>query len=456
MSTELLAALFKRRNEVEAAAQCWESAPETSSADASHFKGVSFSGTAPSAQEWLQQLEETPEEDILAEALAEDVAERRKAMPSHLPVVTTEDQERLRDLVATLAKMKQDFDAERESFAGVQEELSRREAELADREKAVEAERQEQRRRDEERANYPQPKWLENIEGTINIGVVGNSGVGKSLLINKLRRVRQGTAGWAPVGVNETTREPMMYPFPGQPQVRLWDLPGAGTTAVPSETYVQDMGLRYFDRVLICTAGRFTTMEVSLRAELEKHNVPFCMVRTKVDIDCWNNFEDNKRDEKTTLAEIREDLRQNHNVIDAYLVSSRDVDSYDMPRLVHELFPGMKRQMDPLAPSFCPTVPAWNDAWAMPVAFSPVLAGLQGRWSDAFRTIYLVHQSQAHVTLSNANRTVVPLTEGPGRVFWINRWYVTEESISKARRDGTLKWDPVLPVDQALFWTWAG
>ncbi len=99
-----------------------------------------------------------------------------------------------------------------------------------------------------------------------------------------------------------------------RPKVRLWDLPGAGTSAVPAETYLQeglvrleklkgwlmryflflffwklatwcnifpqvkatckgfwklscwsqDMGLRYFDRVVVVSAGRFTEMEAIL------------------------------------------------------------------------------------------------------------------------------------------------------------------------------------------------
>ena len=76
----------------------------------------------------------------------------------------------------------------------------------------------------------------DKVDGCINIAVVGNSGVGKSLLINRrvspsclavceaslvklvecsclfdrLRRMRPQAEGWAAVGVNETTREPTM------------------------------------------------------------------------------------------------------------------------------------------------------------------------------------------------------------------------------------------------------
>lgn len=454
MSTELFSALFKRRSDVDTGGESWESAPSTSSADASHLKDLNF--TAPSAQEWLQQLEQTPEEDMLAEALADGLAERRQALPRHLvPALSAEDAKRLGELAESLAKMQRDFAAEREGLVDAREELERREGEIRKREESIQAERESQLRREEERRNYPQPTWLENIEGTLNVGVVGNAGVGKSLLINKLRRMRPGAAGWAPVGVNETTREPTMYPFPGQPQVRLWDLPGAGTAAVPSETYVQDMGLRYFDKVLICTAGRFTSTEVALRAELERHDVPFLMVRTKVDIDVWNNHEDNGLDEKATVAQIRDDLKDNHCVACAYLVSSRDVDSYDMPLLVQELFPGLKRQMDASAPSFCPSAPAWNDAWAMPVVFSSVLAGLQGRWYDGYQAVYLVQGAQVHVTLSQGQRAVVPLTESQGKVWWCSRWFVSDDSLTKARRRAELRWSPTLQGDQPLIWWWS-
>mmetsp|Transcript_85199 Transcript_85199/g.260418 ORF Transcript_85199/g.260418 Transcript_85199/m.260418 type:complete len:456 (-) Transcript_85199:195-1562(-) len=454
MSTELLSALFKRRSEVETDGQAWESAPSQSSADASHLKDLEFG--APSALEWLQQLEQTPEEDMLAEALADGLAERRAALPAHmLPGVSEEDAERLRALVESLAKMQRQFAAERDGLAGTREDLERREQEVKKREEEIEAERQAQQQKQEARREYPQPKWLENIQGTINIGVVGNAGVGKSLLINKLRRVRPGGAGWAPVGVNETTREPTMYAFPGQRQVRLWDLPGSGTTAVPSETYVQDMGLRYFDKVLICTAGRFTCTEVTLREELQSHSVPYFMVRTKVDIDVWNNSEDNGADEKTTLQQIRDDLKTNHGVSSVYLVSSRDVEMYDMPALVKELFPGLKRQMDALAPTFCPSAPAWNEAWAMPVVFSSVLTGLQGRWYDAYHAVYLVQGTQAHVTLSQGQRAIVPLTESQGKVWWCSRWFVSEDHVSKARRLAELRWSPTLQGDQPLIWWWS-
>lgn len=453
MPSELISKLFKRRSDVEAGGQTWESTPGESSADASHLADLKFD--APSAQAWLQQLDVTPEEDALAEAIADGLAERRRALPKHLlSAVTDEDTARLNELAAQLATLQKALAEERSGLGEKREELLKREEDIRAREASLDAEQIAIHQREEARRDYPQPEWLENIEGAMNIGVVGNAGVGKSLLINKLRRVRPQAHGWAAVGVCETTREPTKYPFPGQPKVCLWDLPGSGTAAVPSETYVQDMGLRYFDKVLICTAGRFTETEIKLRAELEGYDVPFFMVRTKVDIDVVNNREDNAKEDNVTLFEIRSDLKRNHIVENAYLVSSRDPDSYDMPKLVKDLFPGMVRELDPSAKAFVPAAPSWNEPWAMPVIFSAVMAGLQGRWFDAYGTAYLVHGCEVHVTLGQKFSLVV-LREANGCVWWLNRWYVSEKAVQQARKKSELWWAPSSPQDGPLLWRWA-
>jgi len=472
MPSELLSALFKRRSDVESAGQVWESKPAESSADAGalHLEGLAFDG--PSAQEWLKQLEPSPEEDLLADAINEGLAEREQAVPSHLPLaVKPEEKRRLTELAAELQTLQDLFSKERERLGAEKEEVRAKQSEIAKREAELQAQQEEQKRREEAaqeaKRNYPQPAWLDKVEGCMNLAVVGNSGVGKSLLINRLRRLRPQAEGWAAVGVNETTREPSMYPYPNQPKVRLWDLPGAGTSAVPAETYLQDMGLRYFDRVVVVSAGRFTEMEVALRAELERHSVPYYMVRTKVDQDIANNKEDNFVEKQETLKQIREDLEKKHNVDtnSLYLVSSRDPDDYDFPRLLADLFPGLKRQMDPHAPAFCPAgtsgyqaghlaPSAWNDAWAMPPALSLVLSGLQGGWCDEYGCTYLVQNDCCHVTLRSSHYTLVPLSQDgcTGSVWWLQRWYVDEEAIRKARRSRELRWMPKQPQDQLLTW----
>ncbi|CAE7363482.1 GABA-TP3 [Symbiodinium natans] len=340
VAEELLSALFKRRSDVDSAGQqglldvwTWESRPAESSADAgaSHLAGLTFD--APSAQEWLKQLEPSPEEDLLADALVEGLAERQKAAPSHVPrTVKPEEARRLKDLVAELGSLQEQFSKEREQLGAEKEEIRAKAADIARREAELQAEKESQRSREEARRNYPQPAAaLEKVEDCINIAVVGNSGVGKSLLINRLRKLRPQAEGWAAVGVNETTR---------------------------------DMGLRYFDEVVVVTAGRFTEMEVALRGELERHGVPFRMVRTKVDQDIANNKEDNFAEKHETLKQIRDDLEQTHKVetTSLYLVSSRDPDDFDMqtPRHSAAFFcgPGLPKMAHrwsmALRPALCP------------------------------------------------------------------------------------------------------
>jgi len=67
--------------------------------------------------------------------------------------------------------------------------------------------------------------------------------------------------------------------------VVIWDLPGVGSPNFPQATYLRRMGIRYFDVVLLITSSRFTEAELMLAEELKNFEVPYFMVRNKVDID---------------------------------------------------------------------------------------------------------------------------------------------------------------------------
>jgi len=450
---ELLSALFKRRSDVDSSGQVWESQPAESCADASHLEALDF--TAPSVTQWLQQLEKSPEEDVLQEALTEELAERGANGPAHGPRAALEVcAAQLQELTNALEDARNKLQADLLAQAASQEELRWREAEVLKREQAVKEQEENQTLQEQARREYPQPEWMDNIEGTLNVAVVGNAGVGKSLFINKLRRVRPHTAGWAAVGINETTRVPTAYCFPDASRVRLWDLPGAGTAAVPSKSYIQVMGLRYFDKVIVMTAGRFTEMEVALRAELQQYSVPFFMVRTKVDIDCWNNLTDNGMDEVTTVAAISMDLKQNHKVENPYLISSRDDKAYDMPRLLQDLFPGLQRRLDPMAPAFQPGAGVWGENWVLPEILPEVVAGLQGRWRDFYGAVYLIQGAHAHVTLADGRSAIVELFRTNGQVSWCNHWVIIEAQVRQAVRTGELRWAPAVPGKAPLVWWW--
>jgi len=71
----------------------------------------------------------------------------------------------------------------------------------------------------------------------------------------------------------------------------IWDLPGVGTPNCPQATYIKDMGIRYFDVVVLMTATRFTEAELMLVKELQKWKVPFFLVRNKTDSDVLSEIE---------------------------------------------------------------------------------------------------------------------------------------------------------------------
>lgn len=453
MAGELVGTLLNRRSAVEKSGETWESSPTASSADASHYRGLAL-GAVP-AEEWLRnRAGEEEEEDLLQDAL-KDMLETRGPRPEHAPSqLTVEEAARLESLQKSLADLQRELAEQKHEIGSAREDLAKRESEIRAREQLVES--QWQRKQAQEQ--YPQPAWLESLDGTMNVAVVGNSGVGKSLLINKLRRLRPGAQHWAPVGVNETTMHAKMYTFPGIARVRIWDLPGAGTKNFPQETYIQTMGLRYFDSVLIVTAGRFTEMEIKLQSELETHRVPFFMVRSKVDIDVWNNKTDNHESEDATLQEIRDAFVQ-HGVACPYLVSSRHTEMYDMRSLVCDAFPGLDKHMDAIEFMFptAETKGGWNEPWALPAPLlSPVVDGIQGQWMDMNDgTRWLVDGNDAHVTLADQRTGVVHLVvHNDGRVSCIDDWHIDLESVKRAKESCELRWTPSDLSLKPLVWRW--
>mmetsp|Transcript_2998 Transcript_2998/g.5980 ORF Transcript_2998/g.5980 Transcript_2998/m.5980 type:complete len:349 (+) Transcript_2998:175-1221(+) len=207
---------------------------------------------------------------------------------------------------------------------------------------------------------YPLPEYLREAgyENSINIGIFGVTGSGKSSLVNALRRRKPGDPGAAPVGVEETTNTPTPYSLVDAdvklPEdviqgigtdvekkrntrpVRIWDLPGAGTCAFPSSCCVREMGLRYFDVVVLVVAGRMSTTDIKVAHELENFKVPAFIVRSQVDTDIENEAEDYG----TTGEEVQKKLRlemASQGFSHCFLVSSRKPDSYDFQQLSNSI-----------------------------------------------------------------------------------------------------------------------
>ncbi|KAK1883140.1 Interferon-inducible GTPase 5 [Dissostichus eleginoides] len=177
---------------------------------------------------------------------------------------------------------------------------------------------------------------LEEKKNTpLNIGITGESGSGKSTFVNAFIGKDNRDEGAAPTGCVETTMEVKPYPHPKFPNVKVWDLPGVGTTKFPAAQYLKHVGFERFDFFIIISADRFKENDVKLALEIQRMEKKFYFVRSKID-DNMRAAERSQRDftAEKTLAEIRnnciEGLKgQGIRSPQVFLVSSFDLKLYD-------------------------------------------------------------------------------------------------------------------------------
>ena len=96
---------------------------------------------------------------------------------------------------------------------------------------------------------------------SVKIAVTGQSGSGKSSLINRLRDLApkdKENPLYARVGVTETTTEIRSYEFPSNPLLQICDLPGVGTQKFPIEEDPDRMKFGDYDAFVLVTKDRFT------------------------------------------------------------------------------------------------------------------------------------------------------------------------------------------------------
>lgn len=187
---------------------------------------------------------------------------------------------------------------------------------------------------------YPRPDYI--LRDSINVAILGRSGVGKSTFLNSIRRMHPTEPGAAKPGIAETTIEPKdyLYSFHGVPFV-LYDLPGAGTSRFPIDTYAARFGLRYFDMVILVTADRYTNDDIILAGELKRFNVPVYFVRTKTDLAIVENYNDDNYTPAYTRSFLKTMYKRDYG-IDIYLSAKYKIDDpyekcYDHIALFAEL-----------------------------------------------------------------------------------------------------------------------
>lgn len=149
---------------------------------------------------------------------------------------------------------------------------------------------------------------------TIRIGIIGESGTGKSSLINII-------AGKyiAEIGATETTNEAQEHTIK-KSQVTYVDLPGCGTQRWPLETYVKDLNLQTYDAFILVYSARIKENDIALYKQLRAQNKPIFVARNYYDValDGEQGKPAEARNDDATLREIiRKDAKKQLGMDDA-------------------------------------------------------------------------------------------------------------------------------------------
>ncbi|XP_053867105.1 interferon-inducible GTPase 5-like [Malaclemys terrapin pileata] len=175
---------------------------------------------------------------------------------------------------------------------------------------------------------------------TLHIAITGESGSGKSSLINTMRGLRAGDEGAAETGMLDTMTMPVAYQDPVLPGVTLWDLPGVGTPYFPLNTYCEALNLSQYDFFIIVGSQRFRSDHARLVREIQRMGKRFYFVRSKadMDLDASRRQRPSSYNEERILEQIREDCRRGvaaegvgHPPV--FVVSSWEPNRYDFPLL---------------------------------------------------------------------------------------------------------------------------
>ncbi|KAK9961156.1 hypothetical protein ABG768_008962 [Culter alburnus] len=171
----------------------------------------------------------------------------------------------------------------------------------------------------------------------IDIAVTGESGAGKSSLINAFLGLNPDDRGAASTGSVETTKQATMYQHPDLPHVRLWDLPGMGTPTFTSKSYVKTMNFDLYDMFMVVISERVRENNMILIEEIGQRKKPFYFIRTKVDNDMRSQKRKGKFSEKHALDQMRQDCEKNltEKKLDphVFLVSAHETQNYEMQKL---------------------------------------------------------------------------------------------------------------------------
>lgn len=172
----------------------------------------------------------------------------------------------------------------------------------------------------------------------LNIGITGESGVGKSSFINAFCELSADDEDGAHVDVVEGTKNIKPYQHPKNKSMVLWDLPKVGTPKFPRISYLKDVEFERYDFFLILSAGRFREDDLWLAQTVSKQDKKFHFVRTQIDVDVSKDKKSHPKthSRKNVIEKVRKDCLKNlqeHNLsayvflIDSYSTMDFDFNS---------------------------------------------------------------------------------------------------------------------------------
>lgn len=179
----------------------------------------------------------------------------------------------------------------------------------------------------------------------VKLAVTGRSATGKSTFINAMRNLKVGDNGYAPSGTGNTTKVPMPYEDPKNPNIIYYDLPGFATLKFNKENYVKDMALYDYDYFFIFFDKVIGEDDYWVVTQLKELGKKFCLVRSKIDEDI-NNAKYDGADENDVIPSIRQKINQdinsnNYSLLEnreaIFVISSRNKRLGDMDALVNHM-----------------------------------------------------------------------------------------------------------------------